>query len=164
MDPRTIQELCRYNAWANAEIVEVATRLTSEQFKRELGGSHPSVRATLTHMMWAEWLWLERWREGSPTDVFSPEDFPSVAVLSKRWSRIQSAQAHFVESLTAEHAQQVVQYANPRGETWGYPLWRQVYHLVNHSSYHRGQVTTQFRQLGVVPRTTDFLNFCDEVG
>ena len=27
---------------------------------------------------------------------------------------------------------------NLKGETWGYPLWRQMYRAVHHSTYHRG--------------------------
>ena len=37
-------------------------------------------------------------------------------------------------------------------------------HVVNHSSYHRGQVTTLLRQLGAEPVGTDFLSYYDEKG
>lgn len=164
MDPQTTQELCRHNIWANTGMLEIAARLTPEQFQCDLGGSFPSVQATLTHIMWAEWLWLERWAGGSPVDVFRPQDFPSISVLGRRWGQIQTAQTRFVDSLTSGALQQVARYVNLKGETWEYPLWRQVYHVVNHSSYHRGQVTHKFRQLGIAPRATDFLNFCDDVG
>jgi uncharacterized damage-inducible protein DinB len=145
-------------------MLEIAARLTPEQLRGDLGGSFPSVQATLTHIMWAEWLWLERWTRGSPTDVFRPQDYSSIPVLGRRWGQIQTAQTRFVDSLTSEALQQTVRYVNLKGETWEYPLWRQVYHVVNHSSYHRGQVTHKLRQLGITPRPTDFLNFCDEVG
>jgi len=163
MDVATVRELCRYNAWANSGMLETAERLTPEQFRSDVGGSFPSVQATLTHIMWAEWLWLERWTRGSATEVFSPQDFPSVLALANRWGQVQAAQTRFAETLTAEALQQVVRYTNLKGETWEYPLWRQVYHVVNHSGFHRGQVTNKLRQLGIAPRTTDFLNFCDEV-
>jgi uncharacterized damage-inducible protein DinB len=31
------------------------------------------------------------------------------------------------------------------------PIWQMVQHVVNHASYHRGQITTMLRQLGVAP-------------
>jgi uncharacterized damage-inducible protein DinB len=155
-------ELLAYNTWANTVVLETAATLPPEQYARDLGGSFPSVQETLTHIMWAEWLWLERWTRGSATEVFSPQSFPSVPVLANRWREIQAAQARFVESLTTGALQQVVRYTNLKGQTWAYPLWRQMYHLVSHSGYHRGQVTNKFRRLGVMPRTTDFLTFCDE--
>ena len=51
----------------------------------------------------------------------------------------------------------------PQGQTWRYPLWRQMYHVVNHSSYHRGQLTTMLRQLAARPIPMDFLVFHDEL-
>ena len=44
-----------------------------------------------------------------------------------------------------------------RGEQWTYPLWRMIAHLLNHQSYHRGQVTNYLRQLGVEPPRLDLL-------
>jgi uncharacterized damage-inducible protein DinB len=38
-----------------------------------------------------------------------------------------------------------------------------MYHVVNHSTYHRGQITTMLRQLGARPVPTDFLMFHDEM-
>jgi uncharacterized damage-inducible protein DinB len=37
-----------------------------------------------------------------------------------------------------------------------------IHHVVNHSTYHRGQVTNMLRLLGAQPATTDFLEFWDE--
>jgi uncharacterized damage-inducible protein DinB len=34
-------------------------------------------------------------------------------------------------------------------------------HIVNHSTYHRGQLTTLLRQLGAQPCATDFLYYFD---
>jgi uncharacterized damage-inducible protein DinB len=162
MDPYATQEFFRHNTWANTRMLEIAASLTLDQFACDLGGSFPSVQATLTHIMWAEWLWLERWTGGSPTDVFRPQDFRSIPEIESRWRQIQIAQKRFVDFLTSGALQQVVRYVNLKGETWEYPLWRQMYHMVNHSSHHRGQVTHKFRQLGIAPRAADFLNFCDE--
>jgi uncharacterized damage-inducible protein DinB len=75
---------------------------------------------------------------------------------------VESAQRKLLDSLTGERLAGVVGYVNNRGETWAYPLWQQMYHVVNHSSHHRGQVVSMIRQLGREPATTDFLAFQDE--
>jgi uncharacterized damage-inducible protein DinB len=36
-------------------------------------------------------------------------------------------------------------------------LWRMMMHLLNHQSFHRGQVTTLLRMLGAQPPRIDFL-------
>ena len=48
------------------------------------------------------------------------------------------------------------------GQRWEYALGHMMQHTANHSSYHRGQVVTLFRQLGKTPEATDFLVFLDE--
>jgi uncharacterized damage-inducible protein DinB len=42
------------------------------------------------------------------------------------------------------------------------PLWQALQHLVNHGSYHRGQVTTMLRQVGAGPVSTDLIVFYRE--
>lgn len=162
MNLDSLRELLRYNTWANSRILDAAARLEPDQFRREVGGSFPSVQATLTHMVWAEWLWLERWQDRSPRKMFAPDEFPSVAELRARWLPIQAAQAEFVASLEPARLERAGRYTNLREETWEYALWRQLYHLFNHSTYHRGQVTNMLRLLGAEPVPTDFLVFWDE--
>jgi hypothetical protein len=72
------RELLRYNTWANTRTLDVVARLDSSQFTRALGGSYSSVQGTLTHIVWAEWVWLERWHGRSPKQMFATQDFPSV--------------------------------------------------------------------------------------
>ena len=163
MDLLGIQEMVRHNNWANSRILDIAGELTSEQYRRPVGGSFPSVQSTLTHIMWAEGMWLERWTGGAPRRMPTPGDFPSVPDLRFRWSEIARDLENFTSCLTADRLQRVVRYVNFKGEVWEYSLWRQMYHVLSHSSYHRGQVTNQLRQIGSQSCTTDFLNYCDEV-
>ncbi len=164
IDVGTIRELYGFNRWANVRVFEAVALLPAEQFVRDLGGSYPSLRDTLTHIVWAEWLWLERWRGRSPTVVFPPIDFPRCEALKTQWLEVEAEQSAFLESLTNDRLAAMVRYVNMQGQTWEYPLWREMYHVVNHSSYHRGQVTTMLRQLGARTVPTDFLVFQDESG
>ena len=164
IDVGTIRELYGYNRWASARIFETVRPLTPEQFGRDLGSSYPSVRDTLAHVVGGEWLWLQRWKGSSPKIVFEPADFPRAEALEARWREVEADQRVFLDALTNERLASMVRYVNPQGQPWEYPLWRQMYHLVNHSSYHRGQVTTMVRQLGSRAVPTDFLVFHDEAG
>jgi uncharacterized damage-inducible protein DinB len=156
------KELLSYNTWANTQLLDAVSRLDPSQFSRHLAGSYPSVQATVTHMVWAEWLWLERWQDRSPKEVFEPRDFPAVSGVRARWHPVQVAQEAFVASLTPEQLQRVGRYTNRRGEVWEYVRWRQLYHLFNHSTYHRGQVINMLRLLEAQPVATDFLVYWDE--
>lgn len=73
-------------------------------------------------------------------------------------------QKEFVERLTDEDLRERVSYENQRGERWEYTRAHMMQHVVNHSSYHRGQIAVLLRQLGKGPIATDFLLFLDEAG
>jgi uncharacterized damage-inducible protein DinB len=162
MDAKSVQALYEYNRWANARVFEAVSKLTEDQFAKDLGSSFASIRGTLTHIVWGEWCWLERWKGISPKSAWNPADFPGAKALERRWAEVERDQAKFVGALDRKQLDAVVSYVNLRGERWAYPLWQQMVHVVNHSTYHRGQVTTMLRQVGAKPVATDLLVFYDE--
>lgn len=162
MDTAFIRELYSYNHWANQRAVAVATQLKNNTFTRSLGNSFSSVRDTLAHIMAAEWIYLERWDGRSPVALLDATDFPTPDALAKRWTEIQRAQNAFLDAVTPERLHANLTYTNTLGQNFAYPLWQQMVHVVNHSSYHRGQITTLLRQLGAEPVPTDLLVYYDE--
>ncbi len=162
MGLETIAALYRYNSWANELTLDVVSGLTLEQFTRDLRSSYGSIRDTLVHVVWSEWIWFQRWKGESPTTVFSPADFPTAGSLRERFRTLAAERDAFLADLRAEALLEVVEYRNVKGEVWRYPLWQQLHHVVNHSTYHRGQVVTMLRQLGAEPPATDLLVYCDE--
>lgn len=51
---REIQELFEYNSWANHRILDATSKLSSEEFSRDLRNSFPSIKDTLVHILSAE--------------------------------------------------------------------------------------------------------------
>ncbi len=45
-------------------------------------------------------------------------------------------------------------YRNTRGRAASLPLWAALRHVVNHASYHRGQVASKLKRFGVEPPVT----------
>ncbi len=161
MTPEEIRVLYDYNAWANRRMLDACSALTDEQFTRDLGSGFRSARDTLVHIMEVEWLWLERWHGRSPTTLPPPEQYPNLAGIRARWAAIKDSLLRFVAGLSPMDLERVMEYCNLRGNRFAYPLRSMLQHLVNHGTYHRGQVTTMLRQLGSQPRPTDFLRYFD---
>jgi len=156
-----LQEV-EYDRWANHRILDAAAQLDAEQFTRDMGSSFASIRDTLVHMIWAEWLWLERWQGHSPKEHLNPLDFPAQVSVREYWMEIEAGQDQFLGTLREGSEQRRVRYTNFEGVEWEYSLGQMVHHLVIHSAYHRGQVTTMLRQLGVASPQTDYLVYVDE--
>jgi len=161
MNTQDVEFLNEYNRWANARMLDAASKLGSEQFTADLKSSHQSVRDTLAHILAAEWIWLERWLGTSPKALLDPADFPTVASLKTRWSEVEANYQAFIGTLSDESLEKVITYTNTRGEVWKYPLAEMIQHVMNHSTYHRGQVTTMLRQLGAEVTPLDLLVFMD---
>lgn len=157
-----IRQLYDYNRWAGRRTLKVASTLASDDFLRPMGNSFSSVRDTLAHILGAEWIWLERWQGRSPKALLDPATFPTAQSLESRWETVARDQLQFIEALTPQRLGEELAYINLRGLRYSYPLWQQLIHVVNHSSYQRGQVTTLLRQLGAEAVSTDFLVYFDE--
>jgi uncharacterized damage-inducible protein DinB len=171
-----IHELFAYNYWARDQQLAACRTLTPEQFVRPLGGSFPSVRDTLAHLVDGEAYALQRWRGRSRQDIIAamgfsrveerltlwPEQFPTLAAVETRGRAIETDVRQYLATLTTEALEGTVSYVDGAGHTWRYPLWRMLVHHVHHQTYHRGQVTMFLRQLGVRPAPIDFLHAFDE--
>jgi uncharacterized damage-inducible protein DinB len=77
---------------------------------------------------------------------------------------LERSQGEFLAGLTDAALGLPVSYENPPGRVWTYSLGQMLRHVVNHSTYHRGQVITLLRQLGAAAVATDLLVFVDEQG
>lgn len=162
MTPEQIRLLYDYNSWANRRILDACIMLTDQEFARDLGSSFRSVRDTLVHIMGAEWLWLERWHGRSPNMLLPPADYPDLASVRKRWGEIERDLLRFIAGLTPQEIAAARGYRTTEGKPHSQPLWQMLQHLVNHGSYHRGQVTTMLRQLGAGAKATDLILFYRE--
>ncbi|HXQ97971.1 MAG TPA: DinB family protein [Candidatus Limnocylindrales bacterium] len=162
MDLETVRALFAYNEWANRRTLEGCESLSTDQLLEPLGGSFGSVRNTLAHIMDVEWLYLERWQGRSPTGLPDVENYPDLVQIDERWKTVDEAMREYVRALSQADIVRIVEFRNTRGNLFRHPLWETMQHLVNHSTYHRGQVTTLLRQLGGKPMSSDLIAFYRE--
>jgi uncharacterized damage-inducible protein DinB len=162
MNVEDFRLLYDYNSWANHRTLDACAPLDEEQFTRDLGSSFRSVRDTLAHICLVEWLWLERWLGRSPDEFPPATDFPTLESLRHRWSEIERNLHDYIASLTPENIERTVNHKTTAGVAQAAPLWQMLQHLVNHGTYHRGQVATLLRQLGAKPISTDLILFYRE--
>jgi uncharacterized damage-inducible protein DinB len=155
MNRRDTLTLHDYNAWANTRVLGATEALAPEEFLRELRSSFPSVRDTLVHIVAAEWVWFRRWHGEFPSRGFPPTEFPTVDILRPRFDAIERERRAFLDRLSEERLVQPFTYRDLAGNQCTFRLVESLLHLVNHGTYHRGQITSMLRQLGAQPIPTD---------
>ena len=162
MTTSTLRRLFDYNEWANARTLQSVEGLTPEVLVRDLSSSFRSIAETLAHIVSVEWVWLRRWKGVSPSSVPEWAADTDRRSLGQRLREIEQGRAAFLASLGEADLDRVILDTNFKGEAWRCTLRNMLLHLVNHSTYHRGQVATMLRQVGAVPLATDLLLFQDE--
>ncbi|HEY7288320.1 MAG TPA: DinB family protein [Vicinamibacterales bacterium] len=160
MTPADLQTMLDYHYWARDHMLDAIGALTSEQYNKDLGSSFKSIRETAVHIYAAEWAWHSRWRGTSPTGLLSSDAFPDVAALRHAWTALEANLRDFTSSLGDSRIDTVIDYKLLSGAAGSSPFWQMLQHVVNHASYHRGQVTTMLRQLGAAPaKSMDMIAF-----
>ena len=158
-----LRTMLDFHYWARDRMLEALDPLTPDQWLRDLGSSFRSVRDTAAHMYAAEWIWYMRWRGTSPSALVSADQFPDVATLRRTWSDLEQNVRAVVEEFGEAGVNRVVAYSLLSGAAGASPFWQMLQHVVNHASYHRGQVTTMLRQLGAAPaKSCDMITFYRE--
>jgi uncharacterized damage-inducible protein DinB len=162
MSPEEIRILYDYNAWANHRSMDSAATLTVEQFTKPLGSSFSSVRDTLAHIWGCEWLWLERFQGRSPSSLPEVGQFDEISALKMRWQEDEARLNKFVDGLTQGDLHKIHEYRTLNFGQYKNPLWQSMQHMVNHGTYHRGQIATMLRQLNAKPLSSDLIHFYRE--
>jgi uncharacterized damage-inducible protein DinB len=143
--------LADYNYWARDQLLEAVALLTPEQFTRNMGNSFSSVRDTIAHICDAESIWLARWEGLQPTGFQSPDRVPDLAAARAEWSGLERRMRETLVRLGPQGVGSAIEYKDMRGNPRTDLFWQMLQHVVNHGTYHRGQVTTMLRQLGAAP-------------
>ena len=155
-----IRILLDYNYWARDRVLASAEPLSPEQVSRAMGSSFASVLDTLTHIYFAEWIWYRRWQGDSPSARPDTSQLVSVAALRDAWLPLEQQIRSFVDGLGPAGLSRIIDYKTMSGESATSPYWQMIVHVVNHGTYHRGQVTTLLRQIGAKPpQSTDLIGY-----
>ena len=162
MNKSDILTLFQYNAWANARVLNAASRVTIEQFLTPSSFSYDDLRGTLVHTLFAEWIWRQRWEGYSPTEWLMPEDFPDFESLHSRWQTEEKALIAFVENVSDSDLEKTIQYHRTGGELRENTLWHLMVHLVNHGTQHRSEAAAMLTEYGHSPGDIDFIIFLRE--
>jgi uncharacterized damage-inducible protein DinB len=162
MDFRALALFVAYHHWATSRLLSGFSALPADALDQPVGGSFGTARELLRHILGAEEVWIQRLHGHSPAAFPDLTSCNAVSDFQAVWDAVQAEQHAFISDLGIEQREATISYINFRGEAWAYPLDAVLLHLVNHGTYHRGQLAHVLRQLGQTPPSTDYLVFVDQ--
>ncbi|MEZ5013166.1 MAG: DinB family protein [Chitinophagales bacterium] len=153
-----LTELTRYNVWANARIMDALRTLPPEVIDAPVKGSFTSIRKTIYHIWDAQVIWLNRLQGISLNMWPSTEYDDNFAGFDVYFIRQSEDFVRFVETRTDSYFETLCYYKTLEGKEYQTRVWEIVMHVMNHSTYHRGQIIHMFRSLDIHdPVSTDFI-------
>lgn len=152
-----IEDLYRYNDWANERVLDLCDGLTTEQLDapRDLGFG--SLRNTLFHILAAEQIWLERWQV-VPWRAF-PTDSMGLGVddIRAQLKQVSQSRQQMMTFDRSDDFQRIVNYKDSRRVEYSNRLDDLLLNVANHSIYHRAQALHYLKHLGrTVPVGLDY--------
>jgi uncharacterized damage-inducible protein DinB len=147
--------LFAYDRWANTTVLDACRKLTVEQYVAEPVPAWSSVRWSIYHIAVAT-EWNLRTLAGDPDESIPAE--ADLATVDDAAGLLEGAYRRFEElrpTLTPERLNAVVTLRR-RAYTATLPPWAVLRHIVNHSTYHRGQIASKLKRFGIEPPNTDF--------
>ncbi len=148
--------LFAYNRWADRRILDACRTLSPEQYAAEPTPGWSSVRSSLVHIAVVIEGWLCGLAGEPPGAVATEADLPAVDDVARLLDRADAIFQRLLPTLTPERlATPQTLRRGTRSATL--PPWAVLRHLVNHSTYHRGQVAAKLKRLGVEPPATDLV-------
>jgi uncharacterized damage-inducible protein DinB len=141
-----LHNLARYDAWAN------------EQLIRSLAGAAATDERVLHlagHLLAATRVWLGRIR-GEDTQEWNLWPVLAIETLIPMLREADQQMLSLTASET-ENFDRIIHYRNQSGKFFDTKLSDILIHIVNHATYHRGQLATAVKNAGGEPAVTDYI-------
>lgn len=143
-----------YNVWANGRLLSHLKSLPDEIFTKEANLGFKSIAEVIGHLANADEVWFTRIKGGIPPAV-TPKVFGNLEEADQTLNRLQT---QFQELLSTVHDfEQTIIYRTSKGEEHQNTVAEILRHVVNHGTYHRGNITTILRVFGFPGAQTDYI-------
>nr|MBS0038091.1 DinB family protein [Saprospiraceae bacterium] len=156
-EEKLLKNYASYNRWANEQFVKWLSGASEEQFYREVESSFNSLEKTLLHLWNAEYGWLQTLK-GNPWGDPPGRDFEgSMEELFEGFLSTSVEFENFVHQMSEE---ELAGYRTLGRDGKATAVEGIILHVFNHATYHRGQLITMGRQVGLSdPPRSDYIYY-----
>jgi uncharacterized damage-inducible protein DinB len=148
MTKQYFKEIAEYNLWANNIVCSWLEQINDEQWNKEIISSFNSIQETVLHMISAEKAWIERFKK-NPQTVWIQSSFKGTKEEHiKLWKETSEEFKSIVDAFDENDLDKNLDFKRLNGDAYSMPYYQLFAHVVNHATYHRGQLVTMLRQAG----------------
>ncbi|EEL82169.1 DinB [Bacillus cereus AH1271] len=153
-----------YHAWANIRLINRLKELPNYEtiINEQIQSVFPSIKDTFAHMYITDQVWLHILHGKSMNEAIQDREIlrtqienKSLYELEKMFENMVNQYKDFLNTIQDVNAVFVIE--NPYAGKLETSILELVQHVVNHGTYHRGNITAMIRQLGHSSTMTDFV-------
>ncbi len=115
----------------------------------------------LSHIVHAQEIWLGRLNDHLPAKTPLWETI-SNEEISRKLHENNAGWNTYLTSLSEDDFENEIEYANTKGEVFKNKIRDILFHVINHSTHHRAQISTLLRKADTAPPTTDYIFYIRE--
>ncbi|MBP1930712.1 DinB family protein [Ammoniphilus resinae] len=155
-----VMQLFEYHVWANRLVFEHLRKLPEDVWDKELTTVFPSVCSLMSHIYSMDLMWLGVLQERPFHEVrallMQLLEETKTESLENMEKRFEKAAKEYQDFLSECHPEKILTLAHPQYGSVNTPLSGVIQHVVNHGTYHRGNLTAMLRQSGHPGVATDY--------
>ncbi len=160
-----MKDYVAFNVWANTLFFNWLKSKPLELLDREFTSSFPSLRSTLLHIWVAQDVWLQRLQGHNDSTLVSETFQGSNAELLENLILNSQTFSDYINSRDTAYFNQKTHYTHSTGIPYHQFNTEIIQHCMQHSTYHRGQIVTIARNLGLTdPPKSDYIGYVRERG
>jgi uncharacterized damage-inducible protein DinB len=154
-------QLYNYHVWANKIICKHLKELPSETFRQEIQSAFSSLYEGLVHIYRVDTTWLLAMSGASFDEIIARNGQVMEEVKGRSIPEMEALYEALAGQYRAffdrQDMDEIREYPHPQFGTLRAPYAEIVQHIVNHGTYHRGNITSMLRQLGHAGTPTDYV-------
>ncbi len=161
-----LKMMAAYNRWANRLVYDAAGALSEDELHRDTGAFFGSIFGTLSHLLTADRVWLNRFTGEGPRPAALDERPYSTFPELRAAREIEDIRIiAYVDGLTeAQLAGQISYTPLTSPDPVQSRLAPTLTHVFNHQTHHRGQAHMGLTVLGRPSISMDLIYFLREDG
>ncbi|RMZ58320.1 damage-inducible protein DinB [Chryseobacterium nematophagum] len=136
-------DLFEYTFTFNVEMIKIISENKSQVDDRTIN--------LINHTLNAQQIWNSRILNEKTFDVWQINLFENLVEINHR------NYTKSIEILNNHDLEKKIEYQNSRGEKFENTIFEMLFHVINHSTYHRGQINSYLKQSGITPIVTDYI-------
>ncbi len=158
MDKATLDRHLAYTSWATNHLLRAVASLPPEHLTHDFKTGDRTITNTLAHIFGADRIWLDRLL-GRHRSVLIEDRDRDLALLNEEWPKLLNAWREWLGAFDEAHLNEPISYRDMAGNPHQSLPGEIVFHVVNHGTHHRGQVSGFLRALGYTPPPIDLIRF-----